>query len=244
MFTTGRGQHPIGALDDPWTPVMSDRRYSDAEVAVIFSKAAEGAIAPAAGPPQEEGLTLADLQAIGRDVGLSPDSIALAARSLALGGRSNTRTLLGFPIRVERVVPLGRKLSEAEWEHLVVELREVFEARGKVSASGSLRQWTNGNLQALLEPTPAGDRIRLRTTHGQSRTQLRLGVAALVLTAAEIAMFAATGQLAHNALAVASAGAMGVLLFAVGAFRLPSWARRRREQMEAVASRLAGQDGE
>jgi hypothetical protein len=223
---------------------MSDRRYSDAEVAAIFSRAAEGARTPGAGPPQEEGLTLADLQAIGRDVGLSPDSIALAARAVARGGRSETGTLLGLPIRVERIVPLGRKLSEAEWEHLVVELREVFEARGKVSASGSLRQWTNGNLQALLEPTPAGDRIRLRTTHGQSRMQLSLGVAALGITAAEVAIYAAIGQLAHNALAVASAAAMGVVLFAVGALRLPSWARRRREQMEAVAMRLAGANNE
>jgi hypothetical protein len=33
---------------------------------------------------------------------------------------------------------------------------------------------------------------------------------------------------------------MGVGMFAVGAFRLPSWARERQRQMSEVAARLAG----
>jgi hypothetical protein len=33
-------------------------------------------------------------------------------------------------------------------------------------------------------------------------------------------------------------GAMGVMMFSVGALRLPGWARLRRRQMEEIAGRL------
>ena len=123
---------------------MSDRRYDDEEVAAIFLKAAEGPQTPPLQLPRDEGLTLADLQDIGREVGIPPEAVAQAAQSVDLGPRGASQTFLGLPIGVERTIPLNRWLTEGEWEHLVVELREVFNARGTVSSSGSFRQWTNG----------------------------------------------------------------------------------------------------
>jgi hypothetical protein len=218
---------------------LNDRRYSDDEVAAIFARAAEGASAPPVGAPQQEGLTLAQLQDIGREVGIAPASVAAAARALVPAAPAERRTFLGLPISVGTTVTLDRKLTEEEWEQLVVELREVFNARGAMSGSGSFRQWTNGNLQALLEPTAGGQRLRLRTTNGQSRALLRGGVTGLGIAAVIGVASAVGGQFVSALPGVATAVAASAFLFANGALRLPGWARRRREQMDAIARRLA-----
>ena len=58
-----------------------------------------------------------------------------------------------MPVGVSRTVTSAGNFTEREWERLVVDLRETFDAKGAVKREGSFRQWTNGNLQALVEPT-------------------------------------------------------------------------------------------
>src|SRR5690349_10605313 len=141
---------------------MTERRFSEAEVAAIFERATETSQRDASETSPADGMTLAQLQDIGREVGIPAESIALAAQSLDRDTPPPARTFLGIPVSAARTVDLGRRISDEEWERFVVELRETFNARGNVTSYGSLRQWTNGNLQALLEPTPTGHRIRLR----------------------------------------------------------------------------------
>jgi hypothetical protein len=218
---------------------MNERRYSDEEVAAIFARATEGTSASPVGEPQQEGLTLAELQEIGAEVGIAPSAVAAAAKSLVPAAAPEGRTFLGLPVSVGRTVNFDRKLTEDEWEQLVVELREVFNARGTMSGSGGFRQWTNGNLQALLEPTPTGQRLRLRTTNGQFRRMLGAGTAALGLAGVIAVSSAGAGGIASALPGVATALAASAFLFANSALRLPKWARRRREQMDAIAARLA-----
>ena len=61
---------------------MAERRYNDKEIAAIFRAAAETPPGAQREVPEDEGLTLADLQAIGREVGMAPDAIAHAARTV------------------------------------------------------------------------------------------------------------------------------------------------------------------
>jgi hypothetical protein len=217
---------------------MPDRRYDDDEVAAIFQKAAEGQETLPRHAPQGVGLTLADLQEIGREVGIAPEAVAQAAQSMDLGGRAVSQTLFGLPFRVERTVALDRNLTEEEWGHLVVQLREVFNARGTVSASGSLRQWTNGNLQALLEPTATGYRLRLRTVKGSARTSMAAGFAVLGVAAAVAISAATAGQLGHAVPGIALLSVLGLGMWGNSALRLPAWASRRQRQMEIVAADL------
>jgi len=158
---------------------MADRRYNEEEAAAIFLTAAAGPETPPVSVPRNEGLTLGELQDIGREVGIAPDAVTRAARSLDLRGRAASRTFLGLPIGVEHTVELNRWLTDEEWERLVVELRDVFRARGTVKSYGSLREWTNGNLHALLEPFATGHRLRLGTFKGNARTSMAAGLATL-----------------------------------------------------------------
>ena len=219
---------------------MTDpRRYNDEEVAAIFLTAAEGPQAPPLQPPRDQGLTLTELQEIGREVGISPEAVAQAARSLDVSGRGVSRTLLGLPIGVERTVALNRFLSDEEWDHLVVELREVFHARGTVRTQGSLRQWTNGNLHALLEPTPGGHRLRLGTLNGNARASMTAGLGLFGISAALALATAVGGGVGHAVPGIVFLAAAGLGMVANGAFRLPGWAQLRGRQMEGVAARLA-----
>ena len=221
---------------------MRDRRYTDDEAAAIFLKAAEGAESLPQGSGPAEGMTLAQLQEIGREVGLPASAVAAAARAVEREQTASPpRTILGLPLGVERSIDLPRKLTEPEWEHLVVRLRETFGARGQVRAHGSFREWTNGNLQALLEPTPEGQRLRLRTVKGSARSFLAGGLGTLGLTAVMVVMGLIDGHLASALPPTLFTGSIGLTMLGYATIPLPGWARLRARQMDAIAERLAAE---
>lgn len=188
---------------------------------------------------RREGLTLVELQAIGTEAGIPARLVAEAALNLDRTDAPITRTMLGLPIGVGRTVELGRKLTDAEWERLVVDLRETFDARGSVRVDGSLRQWTNGNLQILLEPSAQGERLRMRTTNANARSAIVSGLMGAAI-AAVLAAFGGTRLLTDPGAmaAIGFTAITGLGMFAWGALRLPGWARTRLRQMTEVAARL------
>lgn len=217
---------------------MAERRYNREEVAAIFKQAAESQQAPRLDHPLAGGMTLAELQEIGSEVGLPPALVARAARSLDVASSSVLRTFIGLPIGVSRTVELERPLSDAEWERLVVVLRDTFDTRGRVRYDGPFRQWTNGNLQVLLEPTPSGHRLCLRTVKGSARELMSAGLVSLAIAAAMLLAAATTGRLADLAAGAAFLTAAGLGLFGWAALGLPGWARLRGQQMDGIATWL------
>lgn len=221
---------------------MSERRFNEAEVAAIFERAAEAQQTSPQQLPSGEGMTLTDLQEIGREVGFSSEQLATAAKAIELQGRPTSRDFLGLPIGVGLSIDLGRNLSNEEWERLVADLRETFDARGVVKSDGSLRHWANGNLHAFLEPTATGQRLRLRTVKGDARGMIGGGLAMIGIAAAALITSPFLGG-GGAAVLPASMAAMlasgGAVMIGFGAFRLPGWARLRRQQMEDVAARIA-----
>lgn len=222
---------------------MAERRYTDEETAAIFKAAAElqqaALTGPSSGPATSsgEGMTLAQLQEIGREVGIPSDLVARAAHGMERRGRASVRRFFGLPIGVGRTVALQRTLTEDEWERLVVDLRETFDARGRIRTDGSFRQWTNGNLQALLEPTPDGHQLRLRTVKGDAYRMMTAGFGMLVLDALLIPIrtLSARTEIMPPVFLI---GTMGVAMLALGALRVPGWAKERQQQMEDIAARL------
>ncbi len=217
---------------------MAERRYSEQEIAAIFRAAAEQ-------PPEMEqetgstdGLTLGQLQAIGREVGLTPEAIAHAALGVDRAP-IGTRTFLGLPLAVNHTVQLQRRLSDDEWERLVVQLREVFAARGRLRSEGSLREWSNGNLHVLLEPTELGHRIRFGTIHSGARAGIAAGLLLLGTAAITALVTALTGTLGDAATGIGAMTVIGAIMIANRAFRLPSWARTRAQQMAQLGERLS-----
>lgn len=217
---------------------MGERRYDEDEARLIFGAAAEAE--GRSGPPEtaaREGLTLAELQGIGLEVGLEPDRIAKAAAALDRNEVALPRKRqLGLPVSVGHVVDLPRAPTDREWDLLVSALRETFGARGKVTESGGIREWTNGNLHAYVEPTPDGYRLRMGTLSGRGAA---LNTLSVVFGSLSVVL------LVIRALSEGLGGDGDVLVFALvaaGAFlanlvTLPGWARTRERQMAEIAER-------
>jgi hypothetical protein len=218
---------------------MNERRYSEDEVAEIFERATEAQKSSLPGARPADGLTLRELQEVGRDVGLPPELVERAARSLDLTGQAHRRKILGLiPIGVGRSVELPRPLTDAEWHRLVSDLRETFDARGKLSEHGPFKQWTNGNLQALLEPTPDGQRLRLKTLKGSALSMMGTGAMMLGITAAIwVSMMLRAAPFDGDAFGVLMLTGLGLRIG--GVVPLPSWARARQRQMEEIVERLS-----
>ncbi len=218
---------------------MSERRYSESEVDSIFRAASERQQMPGQLQPGEQGMSLAELQSIGEQAGISSDVIAQAARSLDVRGESPSRTLLGLPIGVSRTVDLNRSLADDEWDRLVAHLRDVFDAYGKTRSDGASRQWSNGNLRVVLEPSESGHRLRFRTMNGGARSLIVTGLAFVGVTGAMAAAAALGGNLASAGAGVGTLAIVGMGMITMGAIRLPRWARLRGQQMESVADKFA-----
>ncbi len=213
------------------------RRFDDREIALIFEQANGAQEAHTDVASRSGGLTLEQLHEIGRDVGLSTDHITRAANAIARGDMVPTqrRTWLGLPVAISRTVDFGRPVSDDEWHGLVSTLRETFEARGKLSTEGAFRHWHNGNLSAMLEPTPTGHRLRLSTRKGDARVRVTMGALYLSLgvgfgALAVLGVVSDKGFVGGGLMAV-----MGLVALASTYIGLPRWARARAEQMEFIA---------
>jgi hypothetical protein len=222
---------------------MTDRRFNEAEVQAIFELASNAREQTQGRLPSPEGMTLAQLQEIGRDVGIPSSEIARAAMAVERGTKKPARTFMGLPLGVERTIPLEKPLSEDEWDRLVVELRETFDARGVVKREGSIRLWANGNLHAYHEPTASGYRLRLRTVKGGARERIVGGLGMLGAASAALGVAVLSGAVGDTGMlvALASFGTAGAAMFGITAMGLPSWARLRQRQMDDLAERVASE---
>jgi hypothetical protein len=220
---------------------MTDRRFNEAEVEAIFELATKSREQAQGRVPSPDGMTLAQLQDIAREVGIAPTEIARAAMAVEQGTKKPSRTFMGLPTGVERTIPLEKPLSEEEWDRLVGELRETFDARGVVKREGSIRLWANGNLHAYHEPTASGYRLRLRTVKGGARERIVGGLGILGAASAALGVAVLSGAVGDTGMlvALASLGTAGAAMFGLTAFRLPSWARLRQQQMDDLAVRLS-----
>lgn len=218
---------------------MSDRRFTEDEVAEILKHAAEVEHTDRNLLRAGSGMTLAELEAIGREAGISPEAVQHAARRFEKP-ELPTQTYMGFPLAVGTTVDMERKLSDDEWDRLVVQLRETFNARGIVSHEGSLRTWRNGNLQVTLEPTDTGQRLRLRTFKGGARELMIGGIGMLGLSVSLWVAALLKGPISDSGFlaAVGLLAAGGIGMFAIGALPLPGWARLRRKQMDQIADQV------
>lgn len=216
----------------------TERTYTEDEVAVIFERAAQAQKTAQQQAHRNTGLTLAELQQIGATAGIDPNFIARAATAMGhLEEVPPPAKHMGIPVGVSRTVNLPGPLSDEAWDQLVVDLRETFEAHGNVRQDGSLRQWTNGNLKVLAEPTREGQRLRLQTMNANGRANIGVGLISLFfgLGILILALALGKGSLVEMLSIVALIVSAGIANIGYAAFKLPRWAKTRQQQMEAIA---------
>jgi hypothetical protein len=238
MNLTPRSYVTRNGVPEPEKRVAEERKYREEEVSEIFALAtsAQGSTLPA--PTGQEGLTLAELQEVGHEVGLPPERVAQAAATLdARGATLPRQKMLGFPVSAGRVVELPRAATDREWQFLLAELRETFGAKGEVSAHGSVREWSNGNLHAVLEETEAGHRLRMGTYKGNAVELNVMGAAFFGMAIMILAALISKGKTGVELFFPAFFAAAGTTALGANLLRLPRWAGEREQQMEHIAGR-------
>ena len=220
--------------------MTDERRYDDEEIAEILERAttSETGVQPAT-RGSGEGLTLAEIQEIGSEVGIAPARISDAARAMSSQALTGTpKTFLGAPRSVSRIVRIPRALDDDEWTRLVADLRHTFDAVGKVSSHGSLRSWTNGNLQVHLEPDGDGYRVRMRTVKGNVAPRAAVSAAFIFLAVIFLLQLFVEGADLRGLIMVGMFGGVGLGQLGFLRATLPNWALERATQMEGLAERI------
>jgi len=149
-----------------------DRRYSEAEFALILRRAIEmdapkPRIASDALPPQlpPEGLTLSEIQEIASEVGVDPARVLDAADSLAIQRWSRIARVFGGPAKMDSERELGRRLGPRELALLMDVTRTVFDTPGESHEVLGGVEWKNGSkvseVSVRVAPSPSGAKVNV-----------------------------------------------------------------------------------
>ncbi|WP_412068413.1 hypothetical protein [Rubrivirga sp. IMCC43871] len=142
---------------------MTDH-FSEDDARRIFARAAERQHAVQA---RGEGLTLAELQAIGREAGLDPDHVAAAVAEMHLLPDAEPVLVSGVDVTPRRSRVLPVELSDEMWEQYVARLRRTFGTKGVPSQVGRIREWQSqpgSMLHVVAEPVTGGTRITIESS--------------------------------------------------------------------------------
>lgn len=219
---------------------MAERRYDEKEVGAILRRAAEmqsGVEAPdAAG-----GLTIQELQELGREVGIDPAVLQQAAlesdtpsgKKLYVSGAAGT-------VLIDRLIE--GELSDEAWEEIVLDLRRHVGRPGADTVKGNKREWSGGfDIGSLtLTATAQGGQTRIRLfsefAGGIGLTWLIGGVVALLAS-----IFAGRGIARAGGSWVLIASIVLVIALATALVIhsiVRAWDRRSRPKLHALMGKI------
>lgn len=223
-----------------------DRKYNEQEIAAIFKQAAADQEAAQGAIPSSEGLTLTEIEQIGKEAGITPEFIARAAA--VVNQRTTTpppQKTLGLPVSVARVVDLPTSFSDKDWDLLVADLHDTFHVPGEVRIDGSRRQWWNSQLHVLVEPSASGYRLRLRVLNEIQRLLLTGGLIFFLMGLFFMLMVAIKGDFGVKMAAtlfVSMIAAVGLGGMGSAALMLPRWRKEKERQLEALTARILARE--
>ena len=237
MFAVAR------AIQGHQLQAMSERRYTDEEVQQILALAAEADTGTGSALRENTGMTLAEVQRIASEAGISAGAVAISAAVIDQPGTKTNVSGLAMQAAVANTVPLARPLTDAEWTRLVAQLRDTFQAEGRVTEAPGRREWRNGNLRVAVQTIGDGAVLELRTRKQSARSLVRVGLALLAGSGITSIATTVAGTSAESLSGILTLAITGVAMTAAGILPVPLWLSERRRQFASVADfvrRLAG----
>jgi hypothetical protein len=214
------------------------RRYGEEDIRKIFERAGSPAGGHQRAISSSEGLTLAELQSIGSEIGFSHQQIAEAAAALTFPSPAVRRNLFGMPVGLSRTASFPRLPDDREWELLLVDLRATFGVQGKDRSQGNLREWTNGTLLACIEPSTNGCQLRLGSSKREAVLVNGIGVSWILAGLITLVTLVRSGDFVDaNTLLPVICGVIGGATLVYNGLRLRRWARTCDAQMRHVIDR-------
>ena len=219
---------------------MVERLYNEKEIGALIQRATqlhEEAKGLASG-----GLTLEEVERIAAELGLPPEHVKAAAREVmehpGLGRASN---VWGGPYVLDQAQIVDATLTDDQWEHAVLALREFTGSTGHASRLGRAREWTHTVEDAgvvlqktLVTMREKDDRtsIRIRKQFGGGAAVAYIAGFAIMGTATGIALDGAgVSDLVSFALFLGG-GAGGL---AAARASLSVWTRRQTTRLKQLS---------
>lgn len=225
---------------------MADRTYSEREIADLIARAA-GRQQAASDRQSETGLTLGELEEVGRETGIAPEHLRAAAVEMDAAERSRGDSVLGVDVQrvdVERWVdaPLTPQIWEDAVSHLRTGVGQTSTgAGGTVQQVGRAYEWqdTSGLQVTTVTASPRDGRTRLQlrqvVSHASPESE---GTALGALVGLFVSVFAAMGADVLGGSAVAIWLTLLLSFAAAWAISKPIITRHRRGKNVQALDRL------
>jgi len=219
------------------------RLYNETETGALIQLATE--IQHDTTDSPERGLSLREIEQIAVDLGIAPEHLRAAA--IQLENRSSSgmrRRLWGGPFVIDQRRHAESRLTEEQWEQIVLELRRRTGSTGRVDAFGQILEWTRTveDMGYLIEQTQVTISPRDNRTTIDVRKQFRGGARmAYVLSAifgVTVAGIFLDGGGLSDLMNAVIAGGGGVGGLAVARLSLGYWTIRQRERLKELADWL------
>lgn len=120
------------------TPI-DERRFTDQEVGEILKRAARDTSSST--PVKREGLSLAELKAIGEEVGIDPDRLADAAHAVALESGNRPNGFLGGPTVLNFERKVRGEVDPADTPEVLSVIRRNIGQQGEASEIHGSVEW-------------------------------------------------------------------------------------------------------
>ena len=166
-----------------------ERRYTDDEVALILRRAAE--LGGETGPSRSEGLSLAEIQQVAREVGIDPATVARAAAALPTRKRDRLTAIFGGPLHYRLEATMPRRASDADLGRILQSIRRAAGRQGRATQVLDSVEWrTSGERegsQLFVTVTTGDDGTTVEVTGDRQSTAVLLylvpGVAGMIMSA-------------------------------------------------------------
>lgn len=223
---------------------MSERRFTDQEVAKVLQRASSLEVETGE-TPRARGLTLTDLKEIAGEVGIAPGLVDRAVAELASTRLSAPRGLLGPPGVAKAIHALGGPVDRERTLEMIRVVDGAAELQGTVTEALGEVRWTGRDRfhSAQVAVSPEADETVLRV---EERFVPRVRRIATLLPTAWGAMLGVglggpAGLLGLPLLAAAVAG--GAVGFGVGRVFWRALCARSQARVDALMQRLVQRAG-
>jgi hypothetical protein len=221
------------------------RRYTEKEFALILRKAAELQDRPGVTAPGEGGLTLAEISAIAREVGLDPHLVARAAGELDAGRPTGLTRILGGRASHRLETSVEGTLPADSYPRIVAAIRAAADRHGEARETLGSLEWhaSDGTTRLFVTVTPDPEQTRVVVTADRSGAQ---AVTWLVPTMASLLAVGITGSIVEPSTVLGGLG-LGAGILSAGLLTARTlWAsatRRLQARMEGMVERISREVG-
>ena len=120
---------------------MGEKLYNSEEVRAILKAATENTSFDE--PDSPIGLSIDELRKLARDAGIDPKQITRAAAEVDAKTPNKKNNFWGGPFSFTEQVRVDNEISAVHWEEMLNEIRDFFQAKGKVTSRSSVIEWSS-----------------------------------------------------------------------------------------------------